>query len=592
MPGRASATAAAVELKRSAPRVVVDRATADGFGYLVLPALSTNPQAYQKGAMYMQVANGDVRRWVALQKQVDVRELVAAHLAAGLADAPQATTAGRLRAIGAQFGASELVRVLNVDLDGGVDPVPIARDLRRLFGNASTIVTSGSGTPGRYRVLVRIVDTPVDEVRELATRILESIGAPVESGAVEIYPSTKNGRLPFGMGGCTVFVDEALQASERRCPWELVEHLLEAPRVDLRKVVEQQLELQPASPVKQAEKQDVAPPAKGRRMRVVDPVQRNVHLAELLHNGASAGARDTGVWSMSRLKYTERLRGASSDQQARALATRDVRQWILEGGIRRTHRAKEPRGIERELQDVARKVAAIRYPMARPAPRHLNDAEIERVVALADATPGVDRRALVAFLLRVLPIFKGADGMPVRLHRDDWAKHAGGARYAVLRRASDLFEVRALHRSKALMRKLGRPESDATAKTWACTFPFDVAPAPARAAFGVPRSKSDADIYRTAVLTAERVRRRLQARTARKDSGIRPASEHIRPLPVIPQALPPHPHPACAGRVVSLLPSNAPKHDGPRSKVGDPGEDASKAPGSDFTFLRRSPGSW
>lgn len=588
MPGRVSATAAVVE-RLSAPRVVVDRATAAAFVDLFLPALATNPQAYQKGAMYMQVAKGDVRRWVALQKRVDVRELVAAHLAAGEADAPQATTAGRLRAIGAQFGSGDLVRVLNVDLDGGVEPVPVVRELRRLLGSASTLVVSGSGLSGRYRVLVRIVDTPVEQARELATRLLASIGVPVAPGKAEIYPSTKNGRLPFGMGGCTVFVDEALQASERRCPWELVEHLLEAPRVDLRKVLEQQLELQPVATQKEPEKQQAS---KGRRVRAVDPVVRNVRHADLLHNGASPGARDAEVFIAYRLLYTQALSMSSSEKHARALAKRNAREWVQSVGIARTQRAKEHRGLERELQDVDRKLDAIRYPMARPAPRHLTAPEIERVVALADATPGVDRAALVALLLRVLPVFKAAAvaGMPARYHRDEWAKHAGGARYAVLRQASGLFVQVAPHRSKALMRKLGRPESDATAKTWACTFTFD-AVAPARAEFGVPHTKSDADIYRAARLTAERVRR-LQARTSRKDSGIRSPSEHTRPLPVIPQALPPHPYPACAVRVVSLLHSNAPKHDGPRSKVGDPGEDASKAPGSDFTFLRRSPGSW
>ena len=588
MPGRASANAAAVELKRSAPRVVVDRATAAAFVDLFLPSLATNPKAYEKGALIYAPTKVGGPAWLHALRRVDVRALVNAHLVAGAAGAPQQTALGEIRAIGAKFDDRDLVRVLNVDLDGGVKPEPIAKELRRLFGGASTFVTSGSGRPGRFRVLVRIVDTTVAEVRELTTRIIESIGASVASGGVEIYPSPKPGRLPFGMGGCTVFVDEALQVSECYRPRELVSRLLDAPRVDLRKVLEQQLELQPVDTQKEAEKTHVAPLSKGRRVRAVDPVLRNARHQELVDNGASPGARDAEVFTAYRIFRTQAAARSRSEKEAKELTKELARDWLLRGGIARTNRAKEHRGIERELQDVARKVDAILYPMARPAPQHLTESEIERVVTIAEAAPAGERAGLVVLLLRVLPLFKAAAvaGMPdVRFHSDQWAKLAGGRRYSRLRQASGQFVQVAPHRSKELMRKLGRPESDATAKTWACTFDFD-AVAPARAAFGAPRTKSDADIYRAATLTAERVRRRMQSRKARNISGIILPSENISHLSAGESA----PAPRCSppeGAGQSCPTVHGSENAGERAAEG-----GSNPPGSDFTFLRRSPGSW
>ncbi len=172
-------------------------------------------------------------------RAIELRRFLAAHLLAGAQNTPQRFASGKyavLRALGLSAPRCERLNHLSFDLDGqhGCAPAAVVSGLRARFGTQSLLVTSSSGREGRYRALVRLA-TPIwrDEAAARAKAMFRDIGFPPRSGAVEVFPSVGNSRLPFGLGGCRLFDDESLTDGHEEHPLALAERLLSLPAITL-----------------------------------------------------------------------------------------------------------------------------------------------------------------------------------------------------------------------------------------------------------------------------------------------------------------------------------------------------------------------
>jgi hypothetical protein len=178
------------------------------YATLFAPGLTPYDNPYV-GRTYVETEAADgERRWRPCKAPINIWRALAAHIAAGAeGEAQPYREDGRalLTALGLGAHAGERVRVLNLDLDGTVyDPAVVVKALGGALG-ARMLVTSGSGRPGRYRVLVPIEPLPLRDVHAHAHALLDVLGCPPVKGGVEVYPAPSNGRLPFGLGGCVRF---------------------------------------------------------------------------------------------------------------------------------------------------------------------------------------------------------------------------------------------------------------------------------------------------------------------------------------------------------------------------------------------------
>lgn len=508
------------------------------------------------------------RRWRPCKRPINLWRALAAHIAAGAqgeAQPYQDDGRAQVTAIGLSFHGAEVTRVLNLDLDGvAYDPAAVVAGLVGAVGSRRFLITSGSGRPGRYRVLLPIEPQPVREVQAQAAALLGALGFPLVKGGVEVYPATTNGRLPFGAGGCSSFDAGLTGAGVRMHPYALLDRLTALPPVDLAAAVRgpapaplrarPRLALEPVAvgePVRmsvgehgQAARAMLAvlappaapppgpPPSPLPPLRSTpDPARLEAQLAALIaapppdphqrpekstrfgplwvHGVPGVGHRDAALYRLARDSLYRRRPPARAVQQ--------IQRWIAGGGLARSEaiRLGGDKRVQREIADVGRRVAIVyrTHPHPhRPAPKHLSARELLEVGALASrraAVTGVPAARIAALLYEVLPIFKGcahAGLVGARMHCREWDRH-GGRRYKALRDAAGIFEPLSGYVSQATLRELHRNPADAYARTWGAHFSFDPVPVPA------PRRRLGGS-YGAAKLAAQLAEGRTARRTA------------------------------------------------------------------------------
>lgn len=399
---------------------------------------------------------------------IDLDRMLAAHLLAGEKNEPQRFASGRgavLRALGLSAPQWEQLRYLSFDLDGqhGCAPSAVVGKLRERFGAESLLVTSSSGREGRYRALVRL-STPIwrDEAASRAKSMFRELGFSPRSGAVEVFPAAGNSRLPFGLGGCRLFGDEALTDGDEEHPLILAERLLSLPPITLpsvARVVRATASRTTPAPSMPAARKAPAP-------RRSAAARRNDEASRLWARGVGGyGERDEAIWTLVR------------DCRAQGLSQREaiakIHKWIDDGGLDRSRAGQTDAGREEQKRDVERRVADA-YMGARAASHsraeaHLTKLELIDAAVRADFAAKTPEEAaeIFAFLLAVLPTFKAAmKGQGLALPFE-WWRDRGGAHYAALRDASGAFELVEPHKAA---KDFGR---DAHAAVWRTTVSFD-----------------------------------------------------------------------------------------------------------------------
>lgn len=166
-----------------------------------------------------------------------VRSAVDAHLNAGETGKPwHLDGEGLIRSIGAKFKKDALTCILNVDLDGRYDVHEVLRSFESV--GVTGLLMSSSGRPGRYRLLV-FLDRwyTIDELQALGNTLCESLGFKVESGALELYPSHGNGRLPGCLGSLTRYCPTNLDVVTNLSLPEFMQEMHDLPRVNLAQIV-------------------------------------------------------------------------------------------------------------------------------------------------------------------------------------------------------------------------------------------------------------------------------------------------------------------------------------------------------------------
>ena len=472
----------------------------DRFCDTFAPSLRRSPLAY-RGYVYVQRADlpDDAPKWTkaTAQNRLDLRRALAAHVLAGATGEPQSYVDGgaEVNAIGLACPPGEIVRVLNVDLDEHETAVRLLDALGPVVG-ASLLVTSSSGDPkpdGRtaHRALVPIAPMRYEHVQRIGAALLDRLGFPLGLGRVELYPSARNGRVPFGRGGCRQF-DPSLHPRlyVQRHPLALSEQLHALPPVDLQAALAALGGTVVSLPVAEPEQSPQPEPepqrGRARALRRLRDCAQSVEAADLWRCGVDGpGQRDGALYALT----VDCMRRGRSEAEAVAA----VRAWIAAGKLDGSE-AVARHGRERQLRDVPRRVRAVyaTHPQpVRPKPVHLSAREIAAVVQLAEATArrsGFDAAALGTLLFAVLPVFKACelvrrrarrpDGFSdVRMHSDEW-RAAGGPSYRAMRDALGVFTRTRRHLAASSLRARGLAPDKATALAhaahWTVAFPFDL----------------------------------------------------------------------------------------------------------------------
>lgn len=412
-------------------------------------------------------------QWTKPREQPDVASAIAYHLLA--AEQREAVDLAPLlgrrapylaRAVGLSYRRDAVVSRVAIDLDGRYPPPEVVARLAARFGRERLLVCSSSGRAGHFHVHARIAPMPMVEARANFGELLGELGFPLLSGGCEVYPSSGNCRLPFGLGGCDLYTDSEMEFPVQWRPLYLAELLAERDAIDLRRRAMTAGGLEPAKRAEQPA--PAALPTKPGRLSTkpakVADLRAGGDVARWWRDGVDAGERDAAIFALAR--YLRRL----GYNEARAVA--ELQGWIDRGGLRRSRAARNGRDLMLQRNAHVPGVVARVYKHLPPRAlrAHLTPSEVARVVAIAEQRcPGDEARA-VALLLDVLPWFKGATlaGFDaVRLHRDRWTRLLGrrGNGYARLRSALELFDR-------------GMPHlRDERATTWHLrggAFPFDL----------------------------------------------------------------------------------------------------------------------
>lgn len=488
--------------------------------------VAPSPPSSYSGRVYVVHAHIPGKRaggwpWICLRgRQGDMKRLLARHLLAGATHEPQRYASGVgavFRAVGLSTPAQERVKYVSVDLDGqhGYEPHAVVAALRAHGGHDSVLVTSSSGRLGRYRALLLLGEPlPWAEMVSRASALLADVGFPAKAGGVEIFPCGRNSRLPFGLGGCSRFNDDALVEGRETHPLELSETLLglrplSLPVLTDRRRAASSRSTGTARPVS-APEDPSSSAARTSRVPLGDAGRRapNPSVSHWWKSGvAGPGERDAALWA---LILDCRDQGLSRQQ-----AVVRLQRWIDDGGLDRSRVGTSTKGREWQRRDVVRRVAdAYRHP-AKPRLRalHLTERETVDAAARAEETAATPHEAAGIFglLLAVLPTFKAvaASGAPyIALSHEWWRKH-GGERCALLRDASALFVRVGSHRAQ---REFG---AHAHAARWQTTFPFDRA-SPDRAVLPAraPGQTSGYRLRQARLLVTGTVPRGLRARVS------------------------------------------------------------------------------
>lgn len=411
----------------------------------------------------------------------------AAALAAAMGEPIRLPNGLRLHALGVAHAGYAQVRLVGVDIDDGAELALRVRDVLRRCLGVDPVITSGSGRAGRYWLRwVLDASTSAALITRRLLGLFEREGIAVGKGKVEVYPSPVvhkttigrhavmvglNGRLPCGLGGCTVFTEQQghLVATE-------VEPIALATRI-LETVVSKKDFLQLADPTPAPAKSTTAtaPGRRQRTARVTSDVWTHVrsHLASPREPGqrerppsgrytprrvaqllpiAAAGQRvDTCLLAYGAARRT----GLGHTQAVQALQI-----WARAGGLRKTRMGqgapKEP-SLEEFIEDGLlricdaahagyRPIRTRREPLANLAPSEILN--LRRLALRAAGDTGTSFRAAMTMGVEFLSLQRAAkaaghDDTRLRARRLGaldpnlgWEELAGGIpEYAQLRAA-------------------------------------------------------------------------------------------------------------------------------------------------------------
>ena len=413
---------------------------------------------------------------------IDPLQAVRAHVNGGrtrsLQTIPGLEVCFAVGAIGIKFDENHVVGYVNIDLDGGAHgPAPgeIIAKIRAL--GACPLITAGSGEPGKYRLLIRLMRPCT--IRELKTLIRETfagVGLRLAQGSIEIYPATTNGRMPLGFRGNVRFYDEDLT---RARPFPFDELLLA-------------FRLLPAFDLDGAHARFALVPSLEERWDDETDQTDARDKPKCRKRTQGATPSDVHRWRTHGVEPDERLRAIKALIQdawfrelSREQAEDELARWVRQGGIARSNFVKRYKGkaIAKACADVPRQVGNIYRlfeAMPRPTRACVANLSAREILALVPIVEQAARRARTTvkraglFALSMLPKWKGTDARTrtetgVRVHRDKWRDAAGDrGDYARLRKAFDLWLPVSGYLPKT--RAAGKaPYSTA----WTCSFAFD-----------------------------------------------------------------------------------------------------------------------
>lgn len=456
------------------------------------PGLSRNVNAYA-GRFRVEVE----RLWREIdehefiqRRALDLRRcLAAAWIAGTLGEAEPIDAKTDVVAVHIAYRRDERVRFVSLDLDGKDTDREILAAIRADIGDDSMLVHSGSGRERRCRLLLRLDKSKtIGDLQMLAKRWIAGLGFSVAQGDLEVFPGTQDGRCPFQLGGCTWFAPD-LSTRKNQRPIDLWQRFVALKPIDIRALALRfpVLELEHES-TKNAAKHGVNNVSRlpntteGLPRRYVaerrPPTPKAIR--ELAKQGISGvGERDDALY---KLTYDRLCRSFSQEETVEYLVA-----MVVEGKFDKSRALQKTGGMARLIRDIERRVArvyATHTSPGMPLPVDLTASEVasvREIARIASMAYGFSENALRAFLMAILPIFKGVHlaGLAyARLHSWEWRK-AGGSRFAELREACGIFaQVSRSYRAAKSLALRGLNDraalEHAYAKSWKTSFRFDL----------------------------------------------------------------------------------------------------------------------
>lgn len=433
------------------------------------PAALDDPEAYRE-RLHVNTARGGWPRAVAVRPDVSTFELLLAHVEAGIANAPVERGGFHLRAVGLSNRDDDETSFVSLDFDGGnpdlYPPQEMVDMLAATLGEDVFELHSGSGEPGHFRLTFRLAaPAPVLDVAASVRRLVEGLGFPEAAGALEVYPSRKNNRLPFGAGGC--YVHDREDVTKRRLvPFAEIMGRFAALRPVSLEIRSETRSSRRYNPKTRRDRPRPTP------ARMLPKIRR--YWSEGLKG---PGERDRVSFEM----ISDLLRRGFSG--ARALAR--MCGWVDEGKADASAdvRRKGREWFKRELVGRVDRIYSTLRPAGRPDPMALSrfeDALLVRHSIERSRITGVPAEKILKLDRRVLPRMKAAEraGLPVlRLHSSEWQR-MGGTHYAKIRAASGLYDTDGSYKAlKTVLSRahLGARPSEAYAMSWETCFAFEPA---------------------------------------------------------------------------------------------------------------------
>jgi hypothetical protein len=496
---------------------------------IIAPRLSRNPDAY-KGCVWIERERSfdelqvdddetgfvdDLRfgQWIQ-RRGVNLQRALVASWIAGATDEPEPIDEHtRIQAVALSFLPDERVQWVSLDLDKDtIHAAKVLSVLRLDVGDDALLVHSGSGREGRFRVLMRLQPScKVNALHELVPRWLARHGF-AQGEEFEVFPSQKQGRLPFGRGGCTRYVVD-FGACTKEKPSDMMRAFLGLKPINVRALANGTNAATSSAPKRKATSK--APKQSLPRQEI--GAQSAERLARRLsgHAAQLEQRHDTPKQNLPRRQVEGRrpptprdvrelkkhgISGPGERHKALYEFVRDCRyrvlsvddaivethNWIDAGMINASKDANTP--LKREQQKryavkLVRHVYETHELPGRPEPIALTPNEAARIKALAERAAqasGYTVNAIRAMLMSILPLFKAGKlaGLPhVRIHKTEW-KQAGGSRYREIRDATGIFAATTGYRSEGSLRAKGLSpqgaKEHAYAQSWKTAFSFDV----------------------------------------------------------------------------------------------------------------------